>query len=148
MGTLQAVGSGVVGACLLTLVHEVARRLTPQAPQVHVLGMRALTRVWRLAGRRPPARRRRYWGAMAGDLLANALYYSLVGLGGPARAWPLGVLLGLGAGLGALLLPSRIGLGEQPGQARGLTRLLTVVWYLLGGLAAAATYRALTRPRE
>ncbi len=40
----RALGSGAVGAGVLTLVHEGVRRLLPGAPQVHALGMRAVPR--------------------------------------------------------------------------------------------------------
>jgi hypothetical protein len=49
-----------------------------------------------------------------------------------------GALLGLAAGVGAAYLPPRIGLGEQPGQRPPATQIMTVAWYLAGGLAAAA----------
>jgi hypothetical protein len=140
----RAIGSGAVGAGVLTLVHEGARRLWPGAPQVHALGMRAVARGARAAGRRPPDRPARYRWALAGDLAANAAYYALVGLVGPPRAPRAGVLLGLGAGLGAALLPEPLGFGRQPGQRAPVTQFLTAAWYTAGGLAAGAAYRALS----
>ena len=139
----RSIGSGALGAGVLTLVHESARRLLPGAPQVHALGMRAVARGARATGNRPPDRRGRYRWSLAGDLTANAAYYALVGLAGPGGAPLAGTLLGLAAGVGTAFLPERLGFGPQPGQRFPLTQLLTVAWYTAGGLAAGGAYRAL-----
>jgi hypothetical protein len=97
----------------------------------------------RIAGRRPPKGRALYRWTMAGDLLSNALYYSLVGAGSRGGAWPRGAVLGLAAGVGAAVLPQRLGFGHQPGARTPVTEILTAGWYLAGGLAAAAAYRVL-----
>jgi hypothetical protein len=144
----RSVGSGVLGAGVLTLIHESARRLLPGAPQVQALGMRAVARGARATGKRPPDRRGRYGWSLAGDLTANAAYYALVGLSGPGGAPRVGVLLGLAAGLGTAFLPERLGFGPQPGQRFPLTQVLTVAWYAAGGLAAGAAYRALASPAD
>lgn len=54
MKALQALGSGLVGACALTLIHETARRFIPDAPRMDVLGMRAIAKPMRLADQSPP----------------------------------------------------------------------------------------------
>jgi len=50
-------------------------------------------------------------------------------------------LLGLAAGVGAVFLPKHIGLGEEMTARTRETELMTVGWYLAGGLAAAAVYQ-------
>jgi hypothetical protein len=66
----------------------------------------------------------------------------MVGLGEPRHAVRRGLLLGLAAGAGAVLLPPVMGLGRQPGQRTPLTQLLTIAWYTLGGVVAGATFSA------
>ncbi len=56
----------------------------------------------------------------------------------PSRRCTGGRGLGLAAGAGALVLPKPLGLGEAPKSRRPATRIMTVAWYLIGGLAAAA----------
>lgn len=150
--------SGLSGALALTLLNEGVRQVLPGAPRLDVLGERALSAGLRAAGVRPPRGAALYRWTMAADLASNTLYYTVIGLvrpAGPPAAgvrprgrvlvWRRGCLLGLAAGLGAVLLPRPVGLGRQPG-SRGLrTPLLTVTWYLTGGLVTAAVDGRLSR---
>jgi hypothetical protein len=148
MRPLNAVASGLVGATTLTLLHELARRVIPEAPRVDVLGMRAIAAALRAGGTTPPPSGRLYWWALAGDLVSNSLYYSFAAIGAPKRAVWRGGLLGLGAGAATVALPPMAGLGTRP-QARTLqTALLTVLWYFIGGLAAGMTARTLAQGDE
>jgi hypothetical protein len=129
--------AGVAGAGALTLVHQAARAVTPYAPRMDVLGKRALE----LAGVEARDEQHLERQALAGDLLANSAYYSLIGAGG-GSAWVRGLALGMMAGIGAVLLPSRIGLGDPPNAHRRDTQLMTIAWYTVGGLVAAAAFAA------
>jgi hypothetical protein len=142
---LRTLASGVAGAVALNLVHETARRTIPHAPRMDVIGRRGIAKTAYALGAEPPHGNRLQAAALAGDLVSNSLYYSLIGLGSDRRraTWRRGLLLGLAAGLGAVFLPPVMGLGRQPGHRGGFTHLLTVAWYTIGGLAAAATLRAL-----
>jgi hypothetical protein len=143
MSLSKALTSGVAGAVALNLVHETARHLVPEAPRVHKVAMRAIARPLRRLGRTPPDQKTRYGLAMAGDLAGNTLYYSLIGLGNSRHPWARGAALGLVGGLMTVALPGPLGLGSEP-VARSPTRqAMTVGWYTLGGLAAAAVYRSL-----
>jgi hypothetical protein len=142
---LRAVGSGFAGAAAVTLLNESARRVIPRAPRLDALGMRAIARGLRAAGQEPPHGERLRGAALAGDLVSNTLYYSLAGAAGGGRnAWLLGSLLGLGAGAGAAFLPPQLSLGHQPGETSA-TRVMTIAWYLAGGLAAAGVFALLSR---
>ncbi len=134
----KALGSGTVGAVALTALHETARRVLPNAPRADLLGERAIDRSLRAVGMRPPSGPRLHRWALAGDLLSNSLFYSLVGSQGGRKAWLRGSLLGLGAGLGAVVLPGPLGLGTRPSARTPATVAMTLGWYLAGGLVAAA----------
>ena len=138
--------AGVTGAGALTLVHQVARSMTPHAPRMDVLGMRAVARGAHRLGKQPPTGRALYRATLAGDLLSNAAYYSAVALGGQ-YAVQAGAALGLAAGFGALALPPVIGLGRPPHVHAWSNRLMTVAWYMMGGLVAGASYKAIQRQR-
>lgn len=141
--------SGLVGASSLTLVHEAARRVIPHAPRVDILGMRAIAQAMRAADQQPPPRQQLYWLALGSDILSNALYYSLVSVGSRRYIWQRGALLGILAGLGTVFLSPVLGLGRQPRQHTPATQLMTIAWYLIGGLAAAATARQFaSRPHD
>jgi hypothetical protein len=134
--------SGVAGAVALTTVHQVAKRLVDSAPRMDVLGVRALTRGAHLADIQVPGPETLQRAALAGDLMCNSAYYSF------ATTWTRGVVLGLAAGIGALVLPQRMGLGDPPKSDRVANKVMTVAWYLAGGLAAAATATRLAAVRE
>ncbi len=139
----RALASGLVGAVALTVVHETARRVVPEAPRMDVLGMRAIAQTMRAAGETPPERDELHTTALAGDIVANAAYYSLVGVGNPGSAWLRGAILGAVAGIGGVALPGLVGLGSDA-SARSLpTQAMTVAWYTIGGMAAGAAYGAL-----
>jgi len=137
MKTLNALASGLVGACILTAIHETTRRLVPNAPRMDILGMRAIEKLMHKADAESPAddRKLHTW-AMVGDVISNSLYYSLAGTG--KGSWVRGALLGAGAGIGAVVLPGPLGLGKAPSNRTDETKAMTVGLYLLGGLATAA----------
>lgn len=83
--------------------------------------------------------------ALAGDLLVNSAFYSLVSCGRGAHMWRRGMVMGLAAGAGALVLPRRLGLGDAPRSDHLGNQVMTVAWYLIGGIAAAAAGRSLRR---
>lgn len=72
----------------------------------------------------------------AAEMVSNTAYYSLVGLARPENALAAGAALGLAAGIGAVILPGPLGLGEEPSSRSPETKLLTVAWYLAGGVVA------------
>ncbi len=139
---LLSLGPGLAGSLALTLVHESARRVLKHPPRMDVYGERALRILSRYLGRKPARGKRLHRQALVADVLSNGLYYALVALGRPRRPFLRGALLGGLAGVGAVLLGPRLGLGEAPSRATPSTSLLTVAWYTLGGLGAAwATHR-------
>jgi hypothetical protein len=138
---LIAFASGVTGAVTLTLVHEAARRCLPNAPRMDVLGMRVIAKGMSQLNEQPPNEKDLFKYSLVGDIISNSLYYSLIGTG--RKAWWRGAALGLAAGLGGVLLPGPLGLGEEPSGRTPQTKVMTVAWYLLGGLAAATLSRTL-----
>ena len=135
--------SGLAGAAAVTILHETIRRVTPDAPRMDLLGMRAIEKSMRRADMEPPSGKKLFNIALVGDLFGNALYYSLVGLGSDLRLWLRGARLGLAAGVGGVALPGPMGLGRAPSSRTRTTQGLTVLLYLAGGLVSALMYQAL-----
>ena len=141
---LQSVGSGLAGAIALNLIHEAVRRVVPDAPHIHVLGEQSIAKLMKTIGLEPPANEQElYPQALVGDVLANTIYYSLIGTAKKDNSWWIGTALGLAAGLGAVALPGPMSLNEEPTNRKPATKAMTVGWYVLGGLAATAVYRLL-----
>lgn len=137
---LQALGSGLAGAIAVTIIHETARRFIPNAPRMDVLGMRAIAKGMYKMDEQPPEADELFKWSIIGDLVSNTLYYSFVATG--QQPWVKGVLLGSLAGIGGVALPGPMGLGEEPSGRTPQTKIMTVAWYLLGGLVTAATTQA------
>ena len=134
-----------MGAVTLTALHQIAKRLTPDAPRLDNLAKQALRGSIRGTGATPPDDDQLHWAALAGDLAVNTAYYS-VGLAfGPNKARWLGPLLGAGAGVGSIALPSPLGLHSEETNRTSTTKVLALGLYLAGGMAATATYRMLTK---
>jgi len=142
----KALASGAIGAGVLTLIHQSARRRIPRAPRMDVVGMRAVDRITEWMGAQVLPRPQLHRAALAGDIIANSLYYSMVPGRTAAATWQRGVMLGAMAGVGALSLPERLGLGTPPNSGSRSNHLMTLAWYTLGGLAAAAAANAFGRP--
>jgi hypothetical protein len=148
MRIVKAIASGLVGALTLTLINEAARRVYPEAPHAEKLGMRWVAMKFRKLDQPVPDRKKLYWLALTDDLFSNTAYYSLVGAGRREGAWVRGALLGTGGGIGAVVLPPKMNLGKGPTARANATRVMTVTWYLLGGLAAAAAFNLFDRGEE
>jgi hypothetical protein len=141
----RALLAGAVGAVAVTLANEVGKRRIDDAPRLDLLGTRAVSK---LAGKRaarfvPGKRKQLARTALAGDLVSNALYYALVSPGRSARPVSRGLWMGVLAGVGAVVLGPKLGLGHRPSDATVETAALTVAWYAIGGVAAGFTARAL-----
>ena len=138
MKSILSLAGGFAGACALTALHEILRKKDADAPRMDLLGMNALAVLIRKAGGEPPEGNKLFGITMAGDVASNAFYYSIAGKGDPDKVWSRGLLLGLAAGAGAVLLPKPLGLNEQPSNRTVKTKLMTVALYTTGGLVAAA----------
>lgn len=145
MSYSQALTGGFAGALVLNGVHETVRQVLPEAPRVHVIGERALSKILGTLTGSEPAPDDLYVPTLAGDFLANGLYYSLIHFGDSRQAVRNGTLLGLAAGIGAVVLPGPLGLGTAPVNRTPTTTALTIAWYTLGGIVAGAAYRWLRK---
>jgi hypothetical protein len=139
-----ALAGGLAGAISLTVLHETTRRILPSAPRLDVLGMRALEKSLQVMNQPVPNPARLRRAALVGDLIANTGYYSLVGAGEHNHTRRRGALLGLAAGIGAVVLPGPLGLGRGPSARTLATQIMTIGGYLAGGLVAAAVANSLS----
>lgn len=138
---------GLAGACALTLLNQSAKKLDKDAPRMDLLGMNAVARLMKgndiitqTAGKLFPM-------ALAGDLVANSLYFGMADTGDKNKTLIRGTLLGLGAGIGAVTLPKTLGLNDEATNRTLKTKVLTVAWYIIGGLVAAAAINLLQKQK-
>ena len=148
MRTTSSLIGGLAGAATVTLLHESIRRVVPEAPRMDRLGMPAISKGLKKAGRRVPKETELFTVAMAGDLVSNAIYYSTAGIGNEKNIWIRGGLLGLAAGLGAVLLPEPLGLNSKYSNRTAATQLMTVGLYVTGALVATAVTKLLNKKKQ
>lgn len=128
---------GLAGAIGITLIHELTRKLYDDAPRLDKLGEQALQKVMHKTTDEAPPQKELYGPAMAGDLIANALYYGIAAAGTKHPVKTAG-FLGISAGLGAISLPSKMGLNEEYAAGTLQKKIITVGLYTLGGIIAGS----------
>lgn len=148
MRKLKAIIAGFAGAVALNILHETVRRFDPKAPRVDLVGKEALSKTMKSVGATPPTGVALTEATLVGDIFSNTLYYSLIGSGKGNKNWIKGIMLGLSAGIGALSLPKPMGLNDTPVTKSKRAETLTVAYYTLGGLVAAATFAALNTGKK
>lgn len=134
---------GIAGAVVLNLVHEVAKRVSHKAPRVDLMGEEALSKSIEAVGIEPPTGKTLTASTFVADLASNAGYYAMIGKGDNDTILLRGAGYGLMAGLGAIGLAKPLGLNESTVTRTDETKILTVTWYLIGGLAAALAIKNL-----
>lgn len=136
----------LIGSLTLNLLHEGVKRVNPNAPRMDLLGMEALSK--QLNKKDINLSENNLFAAtLAGDLVSNALYYSLAGIGEKKNVILRGALLGLAAGIGAVLLPKPMHLNPSRSSRTNETVALTILWYTIGGIASAAAMKLLDKPK-
>jgi len=136
---------GLAGAVALNILHQAVKQFDHEAPRVDLVGEEALTKGMEKIGLEPPAGNKLFAATLAADLVSNAAYYSLIGLGNKKQLHCIGAAVGLAAGIGALILTKPMGLSDAPVTRTDKTKLLTVAWYTFGGIVAGSVIKALRK---
>ncbi|PWS26889.1 hypothetical protein DHW03_12750 [Pedobacter yonginense] len=145
MRILKALLADFAGAAALNILHETVRRFDKDAPKVHRIGEEALSKSLHKMNLSAPTGDHLYLATLASDLVSNSLYFSAIGYGKDKNVYLKGALAGLTAGFGAISLPSKLGLDDAPVTRTDKTKILTVSWYLIGGLVTAAVLNRLNK---
>jgi hypothetical protein len=145
MKRLTNIIGGLAGAVALNLLHETVKRLDPDAPRIDLVGEEGMNRLMKKAGEEPLEGNALFAATLAGDIVTNALYYSTIGAGNQKHLLRRGVTVGLSAGLGALALTRKMGFDDSPITRTNKTKLMTVGYYVFGGIVAATTIKALRK---
>ena len=140
---LYAIAGGLVGAGVLTALHQSIRYTLPNiAPRMDLLDLELIHKAGDRMHLTLPSDDQLYRMTFIGELVCNSAYYSLIGGDCPQiKAW----LLGTAAGVSAVVLPEHLGIDPAPSNRTKATQYLTVGYYVAGALAAAATIRWLNK---
>jgi hypothetical protein len=145
MKTIINLFGGLAGALALNGLHQAYQLVDHDAPRVDLVGEEALTKIMESAGAIPLKGNALFAATMAADVLSNAFYYSIIGIGKKENVIVRGAMYGLAAGIGALTLTKPLGLSDAPVTRTDKTKVLTVAWYLIGGVVTSLTLKALRK---
>lgn len=135
----SAVG-GLAGAAALSLIDQGMHNIDKQAPALDLLSRNAVARI---AKPRLPVLKSGFPLALGGALVSNSLYFAMAKGNTTSQTLLRGALLGLGAGVGAVVIPQRLATSNSAPVNPPMKKILTVAWYVIGGLVAAATINLL-----
>ena len=136
---------GLAGAVVLTALNESIKRVDANAPRPDLLGMNAVAKLVKGAGLKKVIKGEKLRSvSMTADLLTNSLYYGMADAGSNSQTFVRGTLLGLSAGVGALTLAKPLGLDETAPYTPLKMKAMTVAYYIVGGLVAAAVINLLS----
>jgi hypothetical protein len=145
MNWIKNIAGGLAGAIALNVLQEAMKHLNHDAPNIALVGEEGLNKALKAAGGEPLHGDKLFNATLAADLISNTLYYSMIGVGKKEHLMLRGAAYGLAAGAGALKLTKPLGLSDAPVTKTDRTKVMTVAWYLFGGLVAAATIKALKK---
>lgn len=134
---------GLIGAIILNVIHSAAKRFDAKAPAIDEIGEEAMKKTVRAAGFEPPKGNALVAATFGADVASNAMLYSMIGYGGDKHTLLRGALLGTVVGLATLTIPEQAGLDAKPIKKTERTKIMTVAWYIIGGMAAALVIKAM-----
>ena len=138
MKASAALAGGLAGTLTVASIHEALRRVTGNAPRMDILDMELIRKGLKSLNKEVPGEDELQRWAVTGELFCDTAYYSIAGIGDEKGVWLRGALLGLVAGVTAVVLLKPLRLPYQPSNKTTVTQLMTIGLYLMGGLVAAA----------
>jgi hypothetical protein len=140
----SALGGGLLGAVALTLLHEGLKKIENGKSPSDSLGLNAFSKIVKgFKDTALPGSQELVQLNPVGEILTNALYFSIAGAGSKKNIMLRAALLGLTAGLGALVLPQYLGIKENDGSKK--SKVLTISRYLLGSILTATTIKTMEK---
>ncbi|WP_378105506.1 hypothetical protein [Chryseobacterium sp. sg2396] len=126
--------AGLGGALALSLLHETIRKNFDNVPEINKVGEEALNKVLDKADMKITNHDQLYAATLAGDVIGNGMYYATTATSG------FNIASGLAMGLGALALPGKVGLDENPVAETTQKKVMTVAYYLFGAIVTKFIY--------
>jgi len=126
--------AGLGGAIALNLLHETIRKNFDNVPQINKVGEEALSKALAKADMKITDQDQLYAATLAGDVISNGLYYATT------ATTDFNIASGLAAGLGAVMLPQKMGLDDSPVAETSQKKMMTVAYYLFGAVVTKLIY--------
>lgn len=132
--------AGLGGAIALNLLHETIRKNFDNVPEVNKVGEEALNKVLDKVDMQITDHDQLYAATLAGDVISNGIYYATTATSG------FSIASGVVAGLGAVMLPEKMGLDDEPVAETTQKKVMTVGYYLFGAIVTKLIYDQLNKP--
>ena len=126
--------AGLGCAIALNIVHEIIRKNFHNVPEVNKVGEEALNKALTTIDMKITDKDQLYGATLAGDVLSNGIYYAATATTG------FDMVSGVAAGLGAVLLPKKMGLDDSPVAESNQKKIMTVGYYLFGAVVTKLIY--------
>lgn len=136
--------AGLGGAIVLNLLHESLKKSKIDSPRIDLVGEEAVQKIAGLFGNKIKDEQTLYNTTLAGDIISNAAYYSMIG-NSPNQLFGKAISLGLVAGIGAVTVPEQIGLDDKPVAKNTQVKAMTVGYYVAGALVTAGILKLLSK---
>lgn len=146
MGKITNLIAGFAGAAALNILHE-ATKNKRTTPRIDWLGEQALQKTVRYFGGNITDSDHLYTATLAGDIVSNTIYYSVIGSSKGYGIWAKAISMGLLAGIGAITLPEPMGLNPKAVAKTDRIKIMTVGYYVFGALVTAVVASALKKNR-
>ncbi|WP_294279634.1 hypothetical protein [uncultured Chryseobacterium sp.] len=126
--------AGLGGAIALNLLHETIRKNFNNVPEVNKVGEEALNKALDKADMKITNPDQLYAATLAGDVISNGIYYATTATSS------FNIASGLLAGIGAVALPKKMGLDDDPVAETTEKKVMTVAYYLFGAVITKLIY--------
>ncbi len=131
--------AGLGGAIALNLLHETIRKNFDNVPEVNKVGEEALNKVLDKVDMQITNHDQLYAATLAGYVISNSIYYATTATTG------FSITSGVVAGLGAVMLPEKMGLNDEPVAETTQKKVMTVGYYLFGAIVTKLIYDQLNK---
>lgn len=126
--------AGLGGAIALNLLHETIRKNFNNVPEINKVGEEALNKALDKVDMKITDHDQLYAATLAGDIISNGMYYATTATSG------FNVASGIMMGVGAVVLPQKMGLDDKPVAETTEKKVMTVAYYLFGAIVTKFIY--------
>ncbi|RYD83865.1 MAG: hypothetical protein EOP54_32900 [Sphingobacteriales bacterium] len=130
------------------MIISLLKKKDKDMPRVDLLGEEALQKTMAYFGSEIKDEDTLYKATLAGDVISNAMYYSMIGNGDTKHIFTRAVVYGLAAGVGAITLPEPLGLDPEPVAHSQKTKAFTVGYYVAGALVTGLILKSFGKKEE
>ena len=125
--------AGLGGAIALNILHETIRKNFSNVPHINEVGEEALLKITDNTPINITGENNLYAATLVGDVISNGIYYA-------TTATKNDLTSGLLVGVGAIALPKKLGLNDEPVAENTQKKLMTVGYYIFGALVTKFIY--------